>query len=198
MSVKISIYDKFKPISNARYVGNFGKCYKYNDMVIKIFDNENNFISKFNVEKNLSELTKYKVNGVALPTNLVYKDNVFCGYTMPYFNGPTLAILLAKIQSGRILISDNELFSLYYSLFLKINELTKLNIKVNDIKPDNIIYYNNELMMVDCDFYKVCKNNKGLYEYNVKQLNDCFNKIDLFKKIIYEDKDKPIRKEFKK
>ena len=31
MSIEISCYDKFKPISNARHIGNFGACYIYDN-----------------------------------------------------------------------------------------------------------------------------------------------------------------------
>lgn len=123
---------------------------------------------------------------VALPTNLVYKNNKFCGYTMPYFNGLTLTMLLGKISKKKVLFDENELYNLYFSLVEKIKKLSKNNIKVNDIKPDNIIYYNGELCLVDCDAYKIV-DMKNLEEYNLSLLDKCFKKIDVFKNVIYKD-----------
>ncbi len=194
MSIQISVYDKFKPIKNARYKGNFGSCYVFSDEVIKIFDNDE-FIKRYNIENNLKKIVdkKIKVKGVSLPTNLVYRNDKFCGYTMPYFKGPTLGILLEKMKRGKITINENELYNLYYSLVLKINELSKNKIKVNDIKPDNIIYYNNELCLVDCDAYKI-DDRKDLRWYNLSLLDDCFKKIDLFKNALYKDENTPSKR----
>lgn len=187
MSIKISAYDKFKPISNARARGNYGSVYKYEDEVIKLFKDDK-LIKQCNIEENLKKIidSKIKIDGVALPTNLVYKNNKFCGYTMPYFNGPTLTMLLGKISKKKVLFNENELYNLYFSLVEKIKKLSKNNIKANDIKPDNIIYYNGELCLVDCDAYKMV-DMKNLEEYNLSLLDKCFKKIDIFKNVIYKD-----------
>lgn len=106
---------------------------------------------------------------------------------MTYFNGPTLTILLNKINKGKINITENDLYSLYYSLVCKIKKLSEAGIKVNDIKPDNIIYYKNELCLVDCDFYSYNKDINDLYEYNMKLLDKCLEGQNIFKEIIYSD-----------
>ncbi len=193
MAIQISVYDKFKPITNARYKGNFGSCYIFDDKVIKIFNGDER-IKKCNVEENLREIIdkNIKVNGVSLPIDLVYQENEFCGYTMPYFKGITLGILLEKIKRGKITMEDSELYNLYYSLVLKTNELSKQKIRVNDVKPDNIIVYNNELCLVDCDFYKI-DNRENLDEYNLSLLNDCFKKIGALN-VIYKDENAPIKR----
>ena len=61
MSIKISCYDKFKPISNARYIGNFGACYMYhNDIIIKILNEENELLKTINLEKKIKRISKNK------------------------------------------------------------------------------------------------------------------------------------------
>ena len=95
-------------------------------------------------------------------------------------------MLLGKISKKKVLFDENELYNLYFSLVEKIKKLSKNNIKVNDIKPDNIIYYNGELCLVDCDAYKIV-DMKNLEEYNLSLLDKCFKKIDVFKNVIYKD-----------
>lgn len=188
--------DGLKPIKNSRHKGNFGGCYLFNGLAFKRLDMENDKLKKIPIEKRLEALSNLKVNGVSLPIDLVYCNNEFVGYTMPYYNGPTLSRILLEIKLGRRIITKEDIFYFYFSIFFKIEKLSYSKIMVNDIKPDNIIYYNNEANLVDCDFYSVNADisKDELLSFNLKLLNEAFLKIleDFFEYkegIAYKDAD---------
>lgn len=196
MELEISSYDleKLRPIKNSRHKGNFGGCYLFGNLALKYFDNLD--LKKFSIplEARLDELTKIKVPGVSLPINLVYCNKKFVGYTMPYYNGPTLTRILLEYKLGRRIITKEDIFKFYCSILSKIEQLSYNKIKVNDIKSDNIIFYNGNLNLVDCDFYSLKKDmeKEDVYKYNLKLLNEAFVKIlqtyfDKEKNISYKD-----------
>lgn len=176
----ISAYDinNLKPISNARHKGQFGSCYIFNDKALKIIDILDSVIIPKNIENNLNELTKIQIEGVSLPLDLIYCNNKFIGYVMPYFNGKTLTRVLLE---NKYQIDQNVIDKYFSTLINKIEILSDNYIKVNDIKPDNIIIYNNELCIVDCDFYTCCKNitKKEILKYNLEELKKGINKTIL-------------------
>ena len=71
-------------------------------------------------------------------------------------------------------------------------------IKINDIKPDNIIYYNGDFKIVDCDFYQVVDDISldDILKYNLKLLDEAYKKVmkDYFDS--YQDDD-VIKKEIR-
>ena len=173
MSIKIGCYDKFKPISNARYIGNFGACYMYhNDIIIKILNEENELLKTINLEKRLKELVKIKIDDISLPIDLVYRNNKFAGYIMPHYNGPTLSNYIKK-KINKNIFNFNEICDIYNSLYNKINLLSSKNIIINDIKPDNIIVANNDFCIIDVDFYYIDKkrSKKDILKKNIIELN---------------------------
>lgn len=193
--MQISVYDinLLRPITNGRHKGNFGACYKFYDDAIKIIDVDKDVIKKIDIEKRLKELSKIKVEGVSLPKKLVYVNNKFIGYTMPYYNAPNLKVFLMKYKNGKININYNDIKIAYKSILNKIYMLSYNKIVVNDIKPDNIIYLNNDFMLVDCDFYKIDKklSYDEVLDKNIKLLNDAYKKVlnDYFESITYKDDD---------
>lgn len=195
MRIDISSYDidNLKPITNGRHKGNFGACYKFYDDAIKIIDVDKDVIKKIDIEKRLKELSKIKVEGVSLPKKLVYVNNKFIGYTMPYYNAPNLKVFLMKYKNGKVNINYNDIKIAYKSILNKIYMLSYNKIVVNDIKPDNIIYLNNDFMLVDCDFYKIDKklSYNEVLDKNIKLLNDAYKKVlnDYFESITYKDDD---------
>lgn len=90
--------DNLKPITNGRHKGNFGACYLFYGDAIKIIDVDKDVIKKIDIEKRLKEVSKFKVEGVSLPKRLVYVNNKFTGYTMPYYNAPNLKVILMKYK----------------------------------------------------------------------------------------------------
>lgn len=176
----ISAYDikNLKPISNARHKGQFGSCYIFNDKALKIIDRLDSIVIPFNIEQNLNELTKIQIEGVSLPLELVYCNNKFIGYVMPYFNGKTLTRVLLE---NNFKLEQNIIDKYFNTLINKIEILSDNYIKVNDIKPDNIIIYNNELCIVDCDFYRCCKNitKEEILKYNLEELRKGISKTTL-------------------
>lgn len=195
MRIDISSYDidNLKPITNGRHKGNFGACYKFYDDAIKIIDVDKDVIKKIDIEKRLKELSKIKVEGVSLPKKLVYVNNKFIGYTMPYYNVSNLKVFLMKYKNGKVNINYNDIKIAYKSILNKIYMLSYNKIVVNDIKPDNIIYLNNDFMLVDCDFYKIDKklSYNEVLDKNIKLLNDAYKKVlnDYFESITYKDDD---------
>ena len=89
-----------------------------------------------------------------MPKRLVYVNNKFTGYTMPYYNAPNLKVILMKYKQGKLSITSSDINNAYTSILNKIKELSYYKIVVNDIKPDNIIYLDRDFKLVDCDFYK--------------------------------------------
>lgn len=181
MRIDISDYDlkNLKPIKNSRHKGNFGGCYLLNGLAFKYLDMENETLKKTPIEKRLDELSKINIHGVSLPIDLVYCNGKFVGYTMPYYNGPTLSRMLLEIKLGKRIITKEDIFNFYFSILKKIEKLSCSKIMANDIKPDNIIYYNNEANLVDCDFYLVNINMPvdKVLDFNLKLLNEAFLKV---------------------
>lgn len=179
--MEISAYEigLLKPITNSRHKGNFGACYLFFENAIKYLDTNNRIFNQIDVEKRLQRLTKVKVGGVSLPLELIYVDKKFSGYIMPYYNGPTLRSLLLQYRSGKINISRYDLNEIYISLRKKLEKLSSYRVIANDIKPDNIIYYDGDFKLVDCDFYRIDDklSYSDILEKNIKLLNDAFNKI---------------------
>lgn len=199
MRIDISSYDldNLKPIKNSRHKGNFGGCYLFNELAFKYFEIENKILKEIPLEKRLEGLSKLRVDGVSLPIDIVYCNGKFIGYTMPYYNGPTLSRVLLEKKLGRRTIVKEDILNFYFSILNKIEKLSYSKIKVNDIKPDNIIYYNNDANLVDCDFYSVNNNmtKDEVLKFNLKLLNEAFLKVlqDFFgykkSNYIYKDAD---------
>ena len=174
MNVTEDDLNDLKPIGTSRASGNWGTVKKLNDdEVIKLFKNLD-MTKKYHLEDEIKKISKVKVDGVALPKELVYKDGIFIGYTMPYFKGFNLSIIFKKIQKGKITVSEEEVNRLYNGLIMKVKELSKRQIRISDIKPDNIIYYNGELCLVDCEFYRYTTMH-NLEKALKKHLDEVFN-----------------------
>lgn len=201
MAIQISYYDKFRPITNPRHIGKFGSCYKYdNDKVIKIFkyvhpkykNVQTVFYKQYPlIEKRLQELLKIKIKiaNVALPIDLVYINNEFIGYIMPYFNGLTLSNYIQKKINNNT-FNLEEINDIYNSLYYKINLLSSKSIIVNDIKPDNIIVANNDFCIIDVDFYYIDKerSKNDILKKNIIELNK--GMLKLIKLVVSSKKDK--------
>lgn len=103
---------------------------------------------------------------------------------MPYYNAPSLKVILMKYKQGKLNIYSDDINNAYKSLLNKIKELSYYKIVVNDIKPDNIIYLDRDFKLVDCDFYKkeemleyediLNKNKKLLYMAYKKVVDEYF------------------------
>ncbi len=87
-----------------------------------------------------------------------------------------------------------------FHLEKKLEKLSSYRVIANDIKPDNIIYYDGDFKLVDCDFYRIDDklSYSDILEKNIKLLNDAFNKIlnDYFNRQqeqCYNEEDNKIR-----
>ena len=188
MQITQSTLDNLKPIGTSRASGNYGTVKKLNDEeAIKIFK-DINYIQKYHIEDEIKKICKVRVDGVALPKELVYKDGVFIGFTMPYYKGFNLSIMFKKMIKNGVSISENEINRLYNGLIMKVKELSKKQIRIIDIKPDNIIYYNNELCIVDCEAYRYTTMN-NLERYNISVVENAVKKYlyEIFNIKKYED-----------
>lgn len=173
-----------KPISNSRHKGQFGSCYMFDGRVLKIIDKLDSILIPIGLEERLECLTKFKIEGVALPLELVYYNHQFIGYTMPHYNGKNLSMILLKYELNNQIPSIDSIDMYFDTLIRKIDILTNNHIKVNDIKSDNIIVYNNELNLVDCDFYKYDSDVKteDLLKQNLEEVKKGISKLPLQKK----------------
>lgn len=181
MRIDISAYDikNLKPISNSRHKGNFGGCYLFYNLALKYLNVDKEILKKLDIEKRLEKLSNICIEGVSLPIDLIYADDKFAGYTMPYYNGPNLKSILMKYKLGKIDITKEDIENAYNSILNKIQILSYNKIKVNDIKPDNIIYYNGDYKLVDCNFYQVVDNKSedNILKCNLKLLDEAYKKV---------------------
>ncbi len=180
--------DNLKPIGTSRASGNYGTVKKINDdEAIKIFK-DLKYVQKYHIEDEIKKICKVRVDGVALPKELVYKNGVFIGFTMPYYKGFNLSIMFKKMIKNGVSISEDEINRLYNGLIMKVKELSKKQIRIIDIKPDNIIYYNNELCIVDCEAYRYTTMN-NLERYNISVVENAVKKYlyEIFNIKKYED-----------
>lgn len=188
MQITQNDLDNLKPIGTSRASGNYGTVKKLNDdEAIKIFK-DLEYVQKYHIEDEIKKICKVRVDGVAIPRDLVYKDDIFIGFTMPYYKGFNLSIIFKKMMKNGITISEEEISRLYNGLIMKVKELSKKKIRIIDIKPDNIIYYNNELCIVDCEAFRYTTMN-NLERYNISIVENAVKKYldEIFNIKRYED-----------
>lgn len=121
--------------------GKNGSCFRIGqNKVFKEF-NLNNFL-----EKSITRLSRLKIEPFVFPSELVYVDDNFVGYTMDFVDGVTLD----QVKSIDLDNYLNEIRKLEYS----ISYLSILHYLILDFKERNIMFTSdNEFKVIDTDFY---------------------------------------------
>ena len=152
---------------NKGYFGSFYLISK--DKGIKLVTNQDaHFRFHFDLEEFIP-LTDIKIHGVSLPEEIGYDERGnFKGYTLPYFEGPNVPKALRKNKT----VPWSTIDHYFDTLYDKIIDLTNHDVLIYDIQPHNIIVSDNELKIIDCDFFKFEKDTpkQVLYIENMFQL----------------------------
>ena len=140
--------------------GRNGICYLTKDnQVLKVINDIN--------ETKLSELMKYNSESFIFPKSLVYekKSNKCIGYLMDYVDGMPVKF-----------IPETTLLDKYTHSIKKIEEeiakLTVYKLHIIDAGISNVLFdVNEDLKVVDTDFYEPKSELKNLYSVNMSSYN---------------------------
>ena len=137
------------PVSKINY-GKYGICYKYNDMVLKIFTKKLEMYIKKNIKRNL----KRESDIIMYPKDRVYIDNkksFMDGYTCYLASGMDFDTLFSEVLDNNMDLSFDKLLSAFYDEFLE--KLNKEKILLEDVKP-NHVFIDDSITLIDSDFYR--------------------------------------------
>ena len=131
-----------------------------NGQMVKIFNNEFLLNDKplcVHTEEKIKQSEKIEVTALVKPKSIIYKDNNFVGYRMPFIPGPSLTNYTKTVKQSKRLKFAKELI---ISLEKTILDLEKYNIVMpNLIEPGNIIINKNEgLKLIDYDDIQINHN----------------------------------------
>lgn len=147
--------------------GYFGKCYKYNDGVLKVFftDVSNQVLD--NINNNLKRQSPI----IMYPKSKLYIEDKFKGYYANMAPGISLENLVLEIKNKTMDLSFDDYLSIYYDKFLPC--LIKENVIFDDIKLEHTFIKDN-FYFIDTDLYKKQEENVGLKstkDINLSNLN---------------------------
>lgn len=147
--------------------GYFGKCYKYNDGVLKVFFTD---VSKW-VLDNINNNLKRQSPIIMYPKSKLYIEDKFKGYYANMAPGISLENLVLEIKNKTMDLSFDDYLSIYYDKFLPC--LIKENVIFDDIKLEHTFIKDN-FYFIDTDLYKKQEENVGLKstkDINLSNLN---------------------------
>lgn len=130
--------------------GCYGKCYEYDDMVLKVFKSEINKEMQNMIKKNLkrnSSIIMYPKSKMFLCDNKIKLR----GYLCDKAPGNNLNILQTKIENNEDDILFDDFLRAYYEQFLP--KLKKEDVFIHDVKFDHI-FWKNGLYLIDTDLYR--------------------------------------------
>lgn len=141
---------KLEPLSSDNS-GLWGTCYKYEDGVLKVF--QNIFFDK-EMKKRIKKNLERDSEIIMYPKKKLYvidRGPFLSGYKCPLAKGYSLDDLAGKIIDEKIDISFNDFKSAYYDKFL--NLLKKETVIISDVKQRHI-FYDDGFTLIDTDFYE--------------------------------------------
>ena len=182
---------KLEPLSSDNS-GLWGTCYKYEDGVLKVF--QNIFFDK-EMKKRIEKNLKRDSEIIMYPKKKLYvidRGPFLSGYKCPLAKGISLDNLAGKILYSDIDISFDDFKSAYYDKFIGL--LKKEDIVLNDVKIEHI-FYNDSFSLVDTDYYDDRPkemSNKEKNDINITLFNReirCFlgDIIGVYKFLDYDD-----------
>lgn len=170
--MKTRIYLSTKDIEKLKLVsknssGEFGKCYKYNDGVLKVFFTD---VSK-QVLDNINNNLKRQSIIIMYPKSKLYIEDKFKGYYANMAPGISLESLVLEIKNKTRDLSFDDYLSIYYDKFLPC--LIKENVIFDDMKLEHTFIKDN-FYFIDTDLYKKQEESVGLKsakDINLSNLN---------------------------
>ena len=138
-----------------------GDIYRYRNMLLKIFKQNQNPPLEVETAK---YLTNIKTDRILLPRNLLFYNYSFRGYTYK--------LISRKKSSRMIMLPKEELIDKIQKLENDIEILSKKNILLNEIIPENTIF-NGDLYITDPTSYTILdlENTEDLEVLNKYQLH---------------------------
>ena len=143
MCNKLSEVDKSKLVYLGS--GSYGKIYEYKDKVIKFVKGENNgFLSEINI---LS-----RCNHCCIIPLIDYEISIEDNEPVTSLLLPRGENILKALSQGKITLRN-----VLRDLLSAVAYLHEMRIIHGDIKPDNIIFYNNHAVLIDFGLSEVCQ-----------------------------------------
>lgn len=146
IEIKKDELDKIK--ESTKEFGSFGGNSTLYGKSFKYFNNMNVDLLR-TIEPTLWNLANFKVEGVALPIDIVYCDEELVGYTKPFYQGIIVADYLKNIKSTDSIEVEKYLDDILNKLY----DLANLGISTYDVSAKNLVYSNGNMCLFDCDFY---------------------------------------------
>lgn len=147
-------YGYLKLNISSQMTGGEGSVYKtYNNMMVKIFNQENITYTNFKKISKMIDMNLYNPF-ICWPRDLVYVDKDFVGYVMDEIKDAE-TLLNLRLQNFSTM-SHIDRFELCYSFFKNVQYLHEKGIIIGDLKPDNILVKSpTEVYFIDCGCYQV-------------------------------------------
>lgn len=163
--------------------GNCAEIYKYKDECLKIYFDSCLYENRISVEE-FKILKNIKHENFVELYKLIYKmkDNkIIYGYTMKYYKKEEFEI--TKNETQYVLYQMEKLFEL-------ITKLSTEHIIVDDLKKENIIFNDNNIIIIDPDlFYKTNLKINIINKTNYKELLKLFKQMFLTETYKYFNND---------
>lgn len=167
---------KVKPIDGINE-GSYGKCFKYNDGVLKVFFNSNIFNEKEKlIRENINNSKGIIISDISFPIDIKDVLGYKFSYTMPFIDGISMDEIIKKIIYDDYDISFEDLIKIYNNSLLKIKEISEYGIKTDDIMMRNCkVKEDFSFGIVDVDFFrKIDSLNNEIYNTNLHNINKLF------------------------
>ena len=159
---------KLEPLSDKSY-GAYGKCYRYNGGVLKVFYDAISSRIESAIDKNIkrdSEIIFYPRSKLYMKS---FSISRLKGYYMDEAPGINLLTLRNNVISGKQDLTFEELLSIYYDCF--IPKLRKEDILMDDLKLSHI-FIDDNFYFTDTDLYMDgLASDSSIYEENLSQVN---------------------------
>lgn len=173
--------------------GAYGECFLYNNEILKVFHKGN---GKRNIEKiseNIKYLMKFKMDGIAFPTDIVDVEDFPFAYTMPIIDGINFADIIFKTENNLIDYTLENILKSYNDAILKAQFLTDNKITIFDLNDENCkITSECNFGLFDMDFYDRVTNSSSedYIKNNILEINKLYNElfINLLRIIKYNEK----------
>lgn len=171
------------PLLQGDNKGIHGKCYEYNDEVLKVFHSVNfSDTNMSNIKRNIISNLGIKVENVAFPTEIGMVEKNKFSYTMPYIDGILLFDIYKNIKNQNFDLSFDEISNCYHNTYKTVQNISDYCIKMDDLHNKNCkLISKKKLGIFDTDFFKKLheSENHAVVQNNIKVINNVFKAIIL-------------------
>jgi len=150
--------------------------------VFKCYDNENNKYYAFKICKKNSDIDRKKRFKIEIETNklIMGKENIYKTVPMIDYDNENYNWYVSDLGSPSMTylkinnIDSLDILSMYINFLKGIQKLHQYGISHRDIKPDNILLYNNEFRVID---FGIVKNQrmKEFTDITINNVKDRYN-----------------------